>query len=87
MGMIGAAYGNSLSLSRDCTRSTQSPLPRAARGRHGRREGAGYHKIHVIGTSFAAEGKPLVAAVDAVTARSGAPRGVVLHAVSTYSTQ
>ena len=30
-------------------------------------------------------GKPLVAAVDAVTACSGAPRGVVLHAVSTYS--
>ena len=43
MGMIGAAYGNSLSLSRDCTRSTQSPLPRAARRRRSRgREGAGY---------------------------------------------
>ena len=37
----GAAYGNSFSLSGVCGRSTQSPLPRAARGRHGRHEGAG----------------------------------------------
>ena len=39
-----------------------------------------YHEIHVIGTFSAAEGKPL----SARGARSGAPRGAVLHAVSTY---
>ena len=75
------SMGNSLSLSGVCGRSTQSPLPRAARGRHGRREGARYRETHVAGAFSAAQGKPL----SARCAHSGAPRGVVLHAVSTRS--
>ena len=49
--------GNSFSLSGVCGRSTQSPLPRAARRRRSRgREGAVYHKIHVVGIFSAADG-------------------------------
>ena len=42
------------------------------------REGAMYRETHVAGAFSAADGKPL----SARGARSGTPRGVVLHAVS-----
>ena len=62
MSGCGASEGNSLSLSGVCGRSTQSPLPRAARRRRSRgREGAGYHETHVVWAFAAAAGKPLSA--------------------------